>query len=149
MIDQQQNLQSKWGTCMKSQCILLLLNDFLQLQPGHWNRLPHVSLGQGHSYQIILQIIKTLQRSQHIATYQQSKTTVIEGKAKPKHLWILTTQHIFVDSHITKPTSNKQFVFCWGPKLFLKITYIKKIVMNDNDMTGFYWMTEKHHFTPK
>lgn len=59
----------------------LLLNDFLQLQPGHWNRLPHVSLGQGHSYQVILQIIKTLQRSQHIATYQKSKTTVREGKA--------------------------------------------------------------------
>lgn len=59
----------------------LLLNDFLQLQPGHWNRLPHVSLGQGHSNQVILQIIKTLQRSQHIATYQKSKTTVIEGRA--------------------------------------------------------------------
>lgn len=105
---------------MKSQCILLLLNDFLQLQPGHWNRLPHVSLGQGHSNQVILQIIKTLQRSQHIATYQQSKTTVIEGKAKPKHLWILTTQQIFVDSHITKPTSNKQFVFLLRSKTFFK-----------------------------
>lgn len=77
---------------MKSQFILLLLNDFLQLQPCHWNRLPHVTLGQGHIYQVILQIIKTLQRSQNMVIYHQSNTTVtfIEGNAMLTPLWILT-----------------------------------------------------------